>query len=324
MKKSYYCNRIETSLNFLPERIAFCCGSATCPSIDVTSYSKEKILTERKRIKDLLKQGVIPFECSCCFEYKEQENKNFLKEFFQKKKEEKIKHIIINHYKQCDCNCIYCTQKMVYEDDIQNYELLPILKEFFNQDWIDIDNLRVEFQGGNVSMLKEFPAIIDFLKEKGCREYFFLVNHIKYLKEIEETANISHAHACISLDSGSREVFKQIKKVDAFDIVIENIKRLKNNSKAYVSLKYIIISGVNDSIEEVKKFCNIVKEVNANAIYTEIDFRDTLMSSKYERNYVVPKHYYEIVDYFKEFSVKNNIDFSIMAYSKVVFENGCA
>ena len=322
MKKSYFCDRLETSLNFLPERIAFCCASGSCPSIDIINYSKEKIFAERKRIKNLLKKGIIPFECSSCFEYKEIDNKNYFKKLFERKK--KINHIIINHYKQCDCNCIYCTQKMIYEDDIQNYDLLPILKDFFEQDLVDKENLRVEVQGGNASMLKEFPAIIEFLKEKNCKEYFYLVNHIKYLKEIEETANISLAHVRISLDSGSREVFKEIKNVDAFDIVIENIKRLKNNSKAYVSLKYIIISGVNDSLEEVEKFCNIAKEVNANAIYTEIDFRDTLMTSKYERNYKVPQHYYQIIDYFKEFTSKNDIDFSIMPYSKMVFENGCA
>ena len=239
MRKSYFCNKLETSIHFLPERIAFCSGIATHPYIDFQDHSKEKFIKERERIKKQLRNGLIPAECNCCFEYKERSPLDFFKDFF--KKETKINHIIINHYKQCDCSCIYCSQKIIYEENIQNYELLPFLKQFFLSNLIDKERLRVEFQGGNASCLKEFPEIINFLKQENCKEYFFLVNHIKYLKEIEDVANISQVHVCISLDSGTKETFNKIKQVDAFEKVITNIKELKEKSKAYISLKYIII-----------------------------------------------------------------------------------
>lgn len=322
MKKSYFCNRLESNINFLPERIAFCDATGTCPAINFKGYSKNKFLQERKKIKKLLKNGIIPFECNCCFEYKEQHLIDFFKNIFPLRK--KIKHIIVNHYKQCDCNCIYCTQKIIYDNDIQNYELLPVLKDFYNYNLIDRKNLRVEFQGGNVSMLKEFPQIIHFLEDKKCKEYFFLVNHIKYLDEIEKVAKTANVHVCISLDSGTKETFQKIKNVDAFETVIDNVKKLKNNSNAYISFKYIIVKGINDSIEEVKKFCELSRLLKIDAIYIDIDFRDTLLPSQYERDFKVPKHYYEILEFIKEYTKENSIAFKVMPYTEIVFKNGCA
>ena len=158
MTKSYKCEKLESTLHFLPDKIKFCCSNAAGVGMDIKNYNKtdktELIKTKNYYI-GLLAKGIIPNECRGCIHYKE----NSFWKFFKKNKNILINHIIIDHYKECDCNCIYCSQKIIYKDSKQKYQLLPLIKDLYRKNIIDKKNLKVEFQGGNVSMLKEFDAL---------------------------------------------------------------------------------------------------------------------------------------------------------------------
>jgi len=79
-----------------------------------------------------------------------------------------------------------------------------------------------------------------------------------------------------SLDAGTRETFKAIKRVDMFDRVVENLKKYPVH-KTRLMLKYIFLEGVNDNEADVDGYYEIVKEVggiislsaNLTAPYTE-------------------------------------------------------
>ena len=80
MKKSYYCEKLEKTLHFLPEEIKFCCSCAEGLGIKIKDFSKvdkkEIIKVKNKYIKQL-KNGVIPSQCFGCLELN---SKNFKKE----------------------------------------------------------------------------------------------------------------------------------------------------------------------------------------------------------------------------------------------------
>ena len=101
----------------------------------------------------------------------------------------------------------------------------------------DEENLKVEFQGGNVTMLKEFDAIIDELTQHNCNKFVINMNGINYLEKLEKINFDSSSLVNISLDAGTSETFKKIKNVDAFEQTISNIRRLKNATKVHFCLK---------------------------------------------------------------------------------------
>lgn len=324
MFKSYCCEKLEKTLHFMPDKVKFCCSCAEgagINNIDFSKFDEKDIINAKRRYIEYLKKGRLPKECKGCIEYKEKSIIEQLKSKFEKPVEKKISHIIIDHFKQCDCNCTYCSQTRFYPDRNQKYELLPIIQKMYEDKMIDLKNLKVEFQGGNISLLKEFDALMREFYAHDCDDFVILMNAIQYIPILEQIGCNSKSHICISLDAGTRGTFKKLKNIDAFDKVIENIKTLRKNSKAQISLKYIIIKDVNDNKEELEKFLNIVKEIgNVNPAYLEIDYNDTLLS--HGTRFDVPKHYYELFDYAEKFCKDNNISYRLFPYTKNILDKG--
>lgn len=327
MKKSYYCKKLGTSLNFLPDEIKFCCACAEGPGYKIKNFDnildKNEILKTQEHFKNMLENGIVPKECTGCIEYKEKAPESFFKKLFSKKQKTSYSYIVVNHFKQCDCNCIYCAQKIIWKDVQKKYQLLPIINALYNADLIDKQNLLVEFQGGNVSCLDEFDDLINVFTSQNCNNFKILTNGIKYLDSFDELCNKSTVLFGISLDSGTKETFYKIKNVDKFENVIETIKRIMNTTRAKVCLKYIIIQDVNDNIEEIKKFADLVADLKLDYFDVEIDYRNTLHFVE-RGEFIVPEHYYKILEQAKEYCRSIGVNFCINDFSKKVLEDGKA
>lgn len=323
MKKSYYCEKLEKTLHFLPNEIKFCCSCAEGLGIKIKDNSKidkKAIKDEKEKFIKMLEKGIIPNQCKGCVEYKEQNSSSFIEKLFKKRKSLKIQNIIVDHFKQCDCSCVYCSQKILHPNVVQNYELLPLVKQLYQNDMID-DNLEVEFQGGNISMLKEFDALMEEFEKHRCKSYIFLINSVKYLPVLERVGNDAKKVVCVSLDAGTRETFKKVKGIDAFEQTLENIRKLKQNSNVLITLKYIIIKGLNDNKEELNgflKFANSIGELNS--IVLEIDYRNTLLPK--DKKFIVEKHYYELFDLAEHFCRENKLPYYISDFTKSVLQKG--
>lgn len=324
MSKSYYCEKLNKTLHFLPDGVKFCCSCASGAGFkveDVSKIDKQYILDKKNKYIDFLKRGQIPSECRGCIEYKEITFKDKIQSFFKKEEIPLISHIVVDHFSKCDCDCSYCSQKKFFPNENQTYELLPIIQKLYQDKMIDLDNLKVEFQGGNVSVLDEFELLLREFYAHNCDDFVVMTNAIKYLPEIEKYLQGWKNHISISLDAGTKETFYKIKKVDAFDAVIQNIKLLREKIHAQISLKYIIIKGVNDNKEELEKFLLIAKEIgNISPVILEIDYNDTFISQNSE--FKIPKHYYEMFEYAEKYCKENEINYLIYPYTKSILEKG--
>lgn len=318
MKKSYNCEKLEKVLRFLPDKIQYCCACAEGLSFQIKNVDEIKlndIERKRKQYIKRLKSGIIPTQCTGCIDIKEIENQrlSFIKDLFIPKK--KISHIIFDHFKQCDCKCIYCTQKILYPEITQNYQALPILRQLYEKQLLSEENLVFEFQGGNISKLNEFEELIEEIEKHNCSEIYFLTNGIVYLPTIERIAKKVKTYVCISLDAGTKEIFKKIKNVDAFEQATENIKNLAKKSNINLKLKYILIKDVNDNLQEVEKFLEFAKSLSKiDSIMFEIDYRDTCINK--EKSSSIPKYYAQLIEFAENFCKDNNLNFWISDFSK--------
>lgn len=332
MTKSYYCPKLEKTLNLLPQEIKYCCSCATCPGVVIKnsqSLEKEKIIKTKKQLIEMFKQGIIPTKCRGCTEYREIEeenntNLNFfekLSKAFSSKNTKKISHLIMNHYKQCECKCIYCTEITNYNSKKQNYNALPLIKQLLKENMIDKKNLTVEFQGGNVSLLTEFEDILEELSTQGCKDIIILTNGVQYLPAVEKYSPKMNFRICISLDSGTKETFNKIKRIDTFDKVVDNIKKFTSLQNVELTLKYITLNGINDNINEIKEFLNIVKETeNKVTVAFDIDYRDTFFTAK--EKFIAPKHYKKLYEETEKICKEEDISYSIQPQLKSVIEKG--
>ena len=318
MSETYICEKLETTLNFTPEGVRFCCMYVLGPNVEIKKiYDIKKIQNEY--IKSF-KRGEIPHECENCTECKKISIKDKINNLFKGQQNKNFSYVVVNHYKQCDCACIYCSQKTQMKAKLQNYELLPIIKKLFAKKIIAKKNLVVEFQGGNISVLKEFESLIKEFYSQGCKKFIIFMNAIKYPSIFDEIGNIIECSFIISLDSGTKETFAKIKQVDAFEQTINNIKRIKEKTKAAVALKYIIIENVNDNIDELKKFLSVARNIRTDTVILDIDFNNTCLS--FGKRFDVPKHYYELFKLAEVYCAQRNIRYVVRPFTQNILDKG--
>ena len=326
MKKRYYCKRLNETLNFDALKVFYCCATRTGPSIDVPKPDKIKdIITKRNALIKMLDRGIIPEECQGCFDLKEQENPKPLL-ISQFSKPPKANMIIVKHFKQCDCSCIYCCEqylsgrKIVLKSKKSDYyDLLPIIKELYKQDMIDKKELDVHFQGGNVSVLDEFEDLVNIFINSGVKRVEIATNGIKYLPIIEQICSKTFVDVNISIDAGSRETYKKIKTVDKFDDLIENLRKYVK-LPILLRLKYILVRGVNDNKEELEKYINLMNETGIRNSELMIDQCDSQFVQNGE--FKIPDYYHELFDFYKTKCTQYNIEANIWEYIKEILDKG--
>ena len=88
--------------------------------------------------------------------------------------------------------------------------------------------------GGELTMLKEFPAIMKLLLKQKDASYGFCLqsNGIKYEKLLSKAIQKDRRTSIvISIDAGSREMFKLMKRKDNYNDVIKNLRHYLKDAK---------------------------------------------------------------------------------------------
>lgn len=318
-KKSYTCDLMNRNLHFTSRDTLEPCCSANIGPAFVLELSKKNSIKEFIKSKNnfiqMLKNGKLPQGCVNCVHLKPYEE---VKDF-------RINKITLNHYTQCNCACIYCTQgnrtfEKIKEDENKPvlYDVLKFINELYDENLIDKETLYIDFQGGNISCLKNHEDIINTFLKRGVGTIYIPTNNIVYMPVIENLLKMKKGEICTALDSGTRETYLKIKQVDKFEKNVENIRRyIQNTDNSRIIIKYIIVKGYNDSVEEFSKFMKIMTDLTVKIIVLDIDYRDII-----DGPFDIPKHYYDIEKYAKEMCKKHNIDLGIPPYTKSVLEKG--
>jgi hypothetical protein len=74
----------------------------------------------------------------------------------------------------------------------------------------------------------------------------------------------------VSLDSGTRETFRLVKRRDMFCEVIDNLKRYR--SYGNVEVKYIVLPGVNDGIKDYLGIAETLKTLDIDTLVISFDY----------------------------------------------------
>lgn len=315
------CYDLQAGIHFNFKDLRCCCsiqkGHAFIEDYKGKKIDWNYIRSERKKIIENCKNGIFPSGCIGCPKLEEKEwDENY-----------KIEQIYIFHWTHCNCGCIYCVNmdktKGLYNSKAKKseyYDLLPVVKDLIKRKEVS-SSPNIFCLGGEAGVLKEFEEIINCFLKNGINNIIFLTSGIKHIKSIEKALQQVDTDIIISIDSGCKETYKKIKRVDEFENVIENIKKYANSSQNAdnsITLKYIIVENKNDTIEDLEKWLLLTKELNLSRVRLDLDYSKMLKGS--ESN--VPEHYYKLFEYFKKRTIELNLNASSFEFIDELLKKG--
>lgn len=314
MGKKYFCDELNNVLSCFHDRIMSCCSGQIGP-VYYEAYRGQKIdWDEFKKVKQtafelLTDENIDKSPCKGCFFLRERKHEDKVSPTFST--------LNISHWTQCNCGCIYCARmfdskgKITYKPaKSEYYDFLPLLKQLYKNELLDRKNLMASIQGGDISVLKEFePIVKEFLKQ-GVGSFYILSNNIKYQPIIKKLLDRNICTFTTALDCATPEIFLKLKRVDKFKDSVENLKKyVKSKHPEGVVVKYIIIEHINDNIEEITKFVNLMSAIGVQNIEFMIDNKYVMFTNLDEKP--LPKHYGELYLCFKKLCQEKGINLRV-------------
>ncbi len=271
------CKSALSSLIIGDNALSFCCwfthdGYSFLQNYNGETDFIEKYKESRNKFIENCKNETANYDiCFNCSKFTEQE----WDETFG------IDYISLTERRKCSCNCIYCivtkgdTKKRAEFNKKKIWDIEPVLKYL-------ADNKVLKKEGTlfiGAGECSEYPKeklqwLINYAKENNfsleiASSAFF------YSEDIAQVLKEGKISITVSVDSGTKEIFEKIKRAKFYNQVWKNldqyIKAAKNNPNAKVIIKYIILDGINDDIEEFNSFINMCNKVNCKNIEISMD-----------------------------------------------------
>lgn len=305
------CHFVEHGLVFTWKDVLTCClyQSDDRKNVLFNSYfadedfSLQNILDKKEYIRDKFKQGQIFQGCIGCHNLEE---KDWDDEIY-------INVIYISHWTKCNCNCFYCYYDggKKFFQKFKNKKILPLLVDMNEKNILKNDGYIV-ITGGEPTELDELDSIINFFIKNNQNKIVLNSSGIKLNTAIEKALKKDIMELTISIDSADRELYKKIKRIDKFNQVVKNIKKYVNAqgaNKKGVRLKYIILPGVNDTIENIKNWINLCLTLRVEHIILDIETNYYLNNKNR-----LPFHIYDIIKYAEREAEKYKLEISYYSH----------
>lgn len=299
---AYTCSQIAGTILFNPSDVRCSCsnagGIAFYEQYNGESLDFDKIDTKRNEIITAFKRGIAPYCCYKCNYKRKTDN-------CELEAAKSLQRIYISNWRHCNCGCIYCdyanVTNSVFSNEVKKsdfYDILPILKELVKNKKIDKDT-EIIFLGGECTVLDEFEQIIELLAPIVEKRILIYSSGLISSPAIKKLLEQDKCMLVTSLDSGCPETYKKIKRIDGFEKVLSTIKEYKKSAGEnfkHVTLKYILLPSINDNIEEIQKFIDILKALGVKNAFLEVDHREMLAKNCTK----IPEHYYKLFEYFEK------------------------
>lgn len=190
-----------------------------------------------------------------------------------------IRKITIASYPAlCQCRCCYChgfnAHNNVMDDDNVKllYEKMFETLSYFKENGYIAPNAKWDIASGEITIHPYRNKIFDVV---GDMQAIFFTNGFLFSERIAENLSKNpDSQVFLSIDCGTAETWKQIKGVDNFHTVLKNLGKYYATLKykEQISLKYIILAGINDNDEDFQGVIEIMKSLDVSYLTISRDF----------------------------------------------------
>ena len=258
------------------------------------------IFDEKRKQRDIQRNGGIFESCKGCIEleYKYWDNQDY------------ISKLLFTHWIHCNSACTYCPaiKDEVLKHENIHYDVVPAVKDLIEKKILK-KNAKISIAGGEATIYPEFENLLNTLLDYGIKDILINTSGIKYSKAIEKGIKKGAVTLLVSLDAGTKKTHNQIKTVDSFDEVIDNLKKYaasQSKNKKLVSTKYIIIPGVNDNEKELYLWLLTNKELKINAVALDIE-----IDWFHQNNKSIPDYIFELVEFAQKKAINLNLEMKL-------------
>lgn len=310
IKKEYVsCQWLEYGMHFTVLGIHFCDKYAhlasspfpISPLIKNRTYNFSDFFKRKQNARKLARKGIIQPTCKGCYLLKKAKWMN----------EDKIKCIAISTNTSCNSNCIYCythINKRFY-NNLSEIPVYEFLQKSIKTKKIE-QNCEIQIGGGEPVLNSEFEKIMNLFIENSFDNIRIYSSGIQYSEAIQRSLeNDLLKELVISIDSGNSDLYKRIKNNDNFFEVIKNVKRYcesQNRNKKQVRLKYVIIPYVNDNLDAINDFFEVVTETNIQFVLIDVEM-NWFKENNEDENKI--KGIFKLVKYMEKMCKNLNIEY---------------
>ena len=258
--KKISCRFLQRAIYYAPDELRHCCqryyvkgklmGDVKVLSAKNNSdVSLENIIKAKNELIEKINKGE-KTDCYGCPLLEKAE--------WKKVEDEKFDHISIEHHAKCNMRCRYCSDTY-YGGKLAKYDIQKSLNELITNNKIR-DDVQVAWGGGEPTIVKDFNKIIELVNKKiKPKSQRFFSNAINYSEIIAELMKKNEATLTTSVDAGSIETFKLVRKVNQYEKVLKNLKKYYEKSPNNLIIKYILTED-NSSISEIESFVKDMKK----------------------------------------------------------------
>ena len=183
----------------------------------------------------------------------------------------------------CQCHCFYCNASSIVNNSFEcfkkNSDIYNLYENAFNTLKLAKETGLIINQGtqwqiscGEITVHPYRKEIFDLTRGEKAR---FYTNAFIFDKDIARELHDNPAASInLSIDAGTAETWRKVKRVDNFNHVLDNLIAYRKSSTraGQITLKYIICPGVNDSEEDFRAFVDIVKLLDVQDVRISINF----------------------------------------------------
>ena len=238
-KKS--CIYLQRAMYLAPNEIRACCQrfhvkgklKGDVPLISLNedrNISFQEVIEAKKDLIQKINNGTDDL-CSGCPKLKS--------DHWEAIEEEKLDYISIENHSRCNMRCTYCSD--TYYGGVKPKYNLDYLFENMKDAGPD---LHIAWGGGEPTLGKDFESLFEkTTKRFKPRTQRIFTNALKYSTTIQNALDNRLSSITTSIDAGTEDTFRLIRKAHKIEKVLNNLKLYSNNNPDLVTIKYIITEG---------------------------------------------------------------------------------
>lgn len=258
----------------------------------------ERLFNQKNEMRDVQRTGETYAKCKGCILLHDGEwdDENY------------INRLLLTHWTDCNCRCIYCPA--VRDEELKrvnkHYDILPVLRDMCEKNILD-KHAFISIAGGESTIYPEFEDMLHLLLDYGCDNVLINSSGIKYSNAIEKGLSEHKIQLVISVDAGTRETYEKIKLVNTYDKVMDNLRNYalaQGEKKFCLCSKFIIVPDYNDNEKEIELWLQNAKALGIEEVAIDVDWR--WIQKNFDR-LQQERRIYELIVFAKQVADRENL-----------------
>lgn len=181
--------------------------------------------------------------------------------------------INLSHWRKCNLRCSYCYTVLEPMPELDEpYKALPAMQQLISEKALG-PGAEIYWGGGELTVLEEFEDLFDLFRTHGMYQHLY-TNGVLLSRTLRDALSSLSGNVMISIDAGTADTFRFLKKVNAFDRVMRNLAEYASAASDKITAKFIL---KDENCREVVPFLDHVERAGVRTIRVDVDNHEIVL-----------------------------------------------